>query len=85
MSCGIVAGFYYRPLDMVLLLFSVVIGLTADAIINRTADDVKWAKRIRDPVPPDKVLSFSLEDERKRDENKIVAFTLEKNTKEAKE
>jgi hypothetical protein len=81
MGCGIIAGFYYWPLETILILLTVMVGIMAATIINRTADGVERAKRIRDPVPPDRVLSFSLEDKQRHDEQKIVAFTLRKEEK----
>lgn len=62
-AVGIIVGLTYHTFDTFIAVATVIIGVTMAGIINKTNDDVEQAKNWRNPVPLDKVLSFSLEKE----------------------
>ena len=59
----IVIGLVYQPLETIVVGVVVIIGIILVGIINKSTDDLEQAKNWRNPVPLDKVLSFSLEKE----------------------
>ena len=62
-TCVIVIGLVYQPLETIVVGVVVIIGIILVGIINKSTDDLEQAKNWRNPVPLDKVLSFSLEKE----------------------
>lgn len=64
---GIVVGLIYRTADTIVVVATVIIGVTMAGIINKTNDNVEEARNRHQPPGPDEILSFSLEKEIKKE------------------
>ena len=62
-TMGIIVGLVYYTLNTIVVVVTVIIGVTIAGIWNGSTDNVERAKNRHKPPGPNEILSFSLEKE----------------------